>query len=62
MALKKKKCLLQKKIPESQQIDIQITQADQEYIHYFLGLLEIIPTAAMKLKDTYSLEEKLWPT
>ena len=41
---KKKKSLLQKKIPESQQIDIQITQADQEYIHYFLGLLKMIPS------------------
>ena len=31
---------------------------------YFLGVpksLQMV-TAAMKLKDTYSLEEKLWPT
>ena len=29
---------------------------------YFLGLQNQMVTAAMKLKDTYSLEEKLWPT
>ena len=32
--------------------------------NYFLGApksLQMV-TAAMKLKDTYSLEEKLWPT
>ena len=44
MVLETKQCLLQKKIPESQQIDIQITQADRKYIHYFLGSLEIIPS------------------
>ena len=29
---------------------------------YFGGLQNQMVTAAMKLKDTYSLEEKLWPT
>ena len=29
---------------------------------YFFGLQNQVVIAAMKLKDTYSLERKLWPT
>ena len=43
-------------------------QIDQEMVEknsvrlYFGGLQNQIVTAAMKLKDNYSLEGKLWPT
>ena len=33
------------------------------WLFFFLALKPLqMVTAAMKLKDTYSLEEKLWPT
>ena len=39
-------------------------QIDGETVTLFLGAPESLQmvTAAMKLKDTYSLEGKLWPT
>ena len=45
----------------SWQIDVEIMETVTDFI--FLGpeSLQMV-TAAMKLKDAYSLEEKLWPT
>ena len=34
----------------------------KEVNFYFLLAKSLMVTAAMKLKDAYSLEEKLWPT
>ena len=45
----------------SWQIDGEAMETVRDFI--FLGSKSLqIVTAAMKLKDTYHLEEKLWPT
>ena len=45
----------------SWQIDGETVETVADFI--FLGSKSLqMVTAAMKLKDTYSLEEKLWPT
>ena len=45
----------------SRKIDGETLETVSDFI--FLGLKSLqMVTAAMKLKDTYSLEEKLWPT
>ena len=45
----------------SWEIDGETVETVSDFI--FLGLKSLqMVTAAMKLKDTYSLEEKLWPT
>ena len=45
----------------SWQIDVETMETVTDFI--FLGSKSLqIVTAAMKLKDAYSLEEKLWPT
>ena len=43
----------------SWEIDGETVETVSDFI--FLGSLKMV-TAAMKLKDAYSLEEKLWPT
>ena len=43
----------------SWEIDGETVETVSDFI--FLGSLQMV-TAAMKLKDAYSLEEKLWPT
>ena len=47
--------------PSSWQIDGEMMESDR---HYFWGAPQSLQmvTAAMKLKDAYSLEEKLWAT
>ena len=45
----------------SWQIDGETVETVADFIFWAQGSLQIV-TAAMKLKDTYSLEEKLWPT
>ena len=45
----------------SWQIDGQTMEAVRDFIWGAPKSLQMV-TAAMKLKDTYSLEEKLWPT
>ena len=45
----------------SQEIDGETVETMVDFI--FLGSKSLqVVTAAMKLKDAYSLEEKLWPT
>ena len=43
---------------------ITLWEIDGETVETFLGAPESLQmvTAAMKLKDAYSLEEKFWPT
>ena len=45
----------------SWQIDGKIVETVADFIFWAPKSLQMV-TAAMKLKDTYSLEEKLWPT
>ena len=49
----------------SWEIDGETVETGSDFISFFGGgapkSLQMV-TAAMKLKDTYSLEEKLWPT
>ena len=45
----------------SWQIDEKTVETVTDFIFGALKSLQIV-TAAMKLKDAYSLEEKLWPT
>ena len=47
----------------SWQIDGEATETVTNFIYLFLASKSLqMVTAAMKLKDTYSLEGKLWPT
>ena len=43
------------------QIDGETVETVADFIFWAPKSLQMV-TAAMKLKDTYSLEEKLWPT
>ena len=45
----------------SWQIDEETMEMVREFIPWAPKSLEMV-TSAMKLKDAYSLEEKLWPT
>ena len=45
----------------SWEIDGEIVETVSDFIFWASKLLQMV-TAAMKLKDAYSLEEKLWPT
>ena len=45
----------------SWQIDGEIVETETDFIFWAPKSLQMV-TAAMKLKDAYSLEEKLWPT
>ena len=45
----------------SREIDGEIMETETDFILGALKSLQMV-TAAMKLKDTYSLEEKLWST
>ena len=45
----------------SWEIDGETVETVADFIFGALKLLQMV-TAAMKLKDIYSLEEKLWPT
>ena len=45
----------------SWEIDRETVETVSDFIFGALKSLQMV-TAAMKLKDTYSLEEKLWPT
>ena len=45
----------------SWEIDGETVETVSEFIFWVPKSLQMV-TAAMKLKDTYSLEEKLWPT
>ena len=45
----------------SWQIDWETVETVAEFIFWAPKSLQMV-TAAMKLKDAYSLEEKLWPT
>ena len=45
----------------SRQIDGETVETVADFIFGGLQSLQMV-TAAMKLKDAYSLEEKLWPT
>ena len=47
--------------PASWQIDGEMMESDRLYFWGAPQSLQMV-TAAMKLKDTYSLEGKLWPT
>ena len=42
------------------QIDGEAMETMRDFIFWAPKLLQMV-TAAMKLKDAYSLEEKLWP-
>ena len=45
----------------SWEIDGETVETVSDFIYWAPKSLQMV-TAAMKLKDTYSLEEKLWPT
>ena len=45
----------------SEQIDDETVESERLYFFLAPSSLQVV-TAAMKLKDTCSLEEKLWPT
>ena len=45
----------------SRQIDGETVETVSDFIFGGSKILQMV-TVAMKLKDTYSLEEKLWPT
>ena len=45
----------------SEQIDDETVESERLYFFLAPTSLQVV-TAAMKLKDTCSLEEKLWPT
>ena len=45
----------------SWQIDVETVDTVSDFIFWAPKSLQMV-IAAMKLKDTYSLEEKLWPT
>ena len=58
--------ILKTKIKESRpitswKIDGETVEIMSDFIFWAPKSLQMV-TAAMKLKDTYSLEEKLWPT
>ena len=45
------------------EIDGETVETVSDFFFFFLGPKSLqMVTAAMKLKDAYSLEEKLWPT
>ena len=47
----------------SWEIDGETVETVSDFFFFFLALKSLkMVSAAMKLKDTYSLEEKLWPT
>ena len=46
----------------SWQIDRETVETVSDFIFLAPKSLQMVVTAAMKLKDAYSLEEKLWPT
>ena len=46
----------------SWEIDGETVETVADFIFYFYGLQNQMVIAAMKLKDAYSLEGKLWPT
>ena len=58
--IQKTKIMASGSIP-SWQIDGEIMETVTDFIYGAPKSLQIV-TAAMKLKDTFSLEEKLWPT
>ena len=43
------------------EIDGETVETVSDFVFWVPKSLQMV-TAAMKLKDTYSLEEKLWPT
>ena len=43
------------------QIDGEITETVKDFFPWSLKSLQMV-TAAMKLKDIFSLQEKIWPT
>ena len=45
----------------SWQIDVETVETVTDFIFWAPKSLQVV-TAAIKLKDAYSLEEKLWPT
>ena len=45
----------------SWQIDVKTMEAERDFIFWAPKSLQMV-TAAMKSKDTCSVEEKLWPT
>ena len=45
----------------SWQIDVKMMETETDFIFWAPKSLQMV-TTAMKLKDAYSLEEKLWPT
>ena len=45
----------------SWEIDVETVETVADFLFWAPKSLQMV-TAAMKLKDTYSLEEKLWPT
>ena len=46
----------------SREIDGETVETVSDFIFFLAPKSLQMVTAAMKLKDTYSLEEKLWPT
>ena len=58
---KKKKKIMASSPITSWQIDGETVETVSDFILGAPKSLQMV-TAAMKLKDTYSLEEKLWPT
>ena len=46
----------------SREIDEETVETVSDFIFFLAPKSLQMVTAAMKLKDTYSLEEKLWPT
>ena len=46
----------------SWEIDGETVETVADFIFYFYGLQNQMVIAAMKWKDAYSLEGKLWPT
>ena len=58
---KKKKKIMASSPIASWQIDEETTETVTDFIFWDPKSLQMV-TAAMKLKDTCSLEEKLWPT
>ena len=46
----------------SRQIDGETKETVTDFLFFWIPKSLQMVTGAMKLKDTYSLEEKLWPT
>ena len=46
----------------SWEIDGETVETVSDFLYFWAPKLRQMVTAAMKLKDAYSLEEKLWPT